>query len=447
MSPRLFPLLFAAASACVLAVLVLYPSLRRADPPEVAPAPPKAGSNTVLLVALDGFRGDYLNAEDTPNLWSWRAEAAWSARLIPPFPSLTFPAHVTLATGRTVSGHGIPSNQFYDEASGEELRFPGDAALLRAEPIWTTATRQGRRVLSYDWPLSHSQGGAHPSDYFESAFQKELSDADRVSRTLELWANDPKRSEDGAPLRLITTYAKEADTIGHRHGPDATEARAAAREVDALLATTVERAKAIFDATAKQGDQLYLLFAADHGMDRVTHLVNIDLVLGEALKAKVVSPTSGPLANLHLREPNADDAEEVLRAIDLAFARVSGSRVYSPTTIPRAWSYVVEGRTGQRIVVLPRGHTFDRSAALPVHPLPEGRGPLGMHGYPPDEIAEMAGLFFAVRHPDPLDKSGYRKGDLGAIRSTQLHATLCKILGIDPAEGAETKTVWEGFAP
>jgi hypothetical protein len=443
MPPRIASLLLAlVVAACLIGlVLVRGPGGGTAPLPGEPGAPPHpaAAPATVVLIALDGFRGDYLNPEDTPNLWRLLPEAAWSRDLTPPFPSLTFPSHVTLATGAPVSAHGIPSNQFFDEARGEELRFPGDASLLKAEPIWTTATRQGIRTLVYDWPLSHSQGGPFAAAYFEDRFDQTLGDEDRIGRVLDLWEADPRRGPDDPPLRLVTSYAKEADTVGHREGPDSPATRDAVRRVDAVLAEAMERARRIFEANAEAGEQLHFVLAADHGMTTVTHLVNIERVLGEELAPRLQASTSGNLANLHLRAPDGADAADLWKGVEEAFAPIGGARVFSPENLPPAWSYPVEGRTGGRIVVLPLGYTFDRSSPLPVSPLPEGRGPRGMHGYPPDESPEMRGLLYLHSHPAPLA----HPGDLGQVYSKQLHATLCELLGIEPSPDAEPRTVWQ----
>lgn len=409
--------------------------------PDLVPPNAAVRADAVLLISLDGFSGAYLNPDDTPNLHGLLGEAAYSTRLLPPFPSLTFPSHVTLATGRTVSGHGIPANTFYDRERGEELRFPGDASLLRAEPIWTTATRQGLRVLSYDWPLSHNQTGPHAAAYFESRFDAALGDRERIGRVLDLWESDPDRQPEDAPLRLVTTYAKGADVTGHRHGPGAPETREAVREVDELIAETIDRAERIFAATREGDSQLYVILAADHGMAEVTHYVNIDLILGAELSGKVMVTSGGNVANLYLADPDAPDADTVLKAIDRAFGDLDYAAVHSAETISDSWQYPVEGRTGERIVTLSPGHTFSRTPARPRVPVGESGGLLGMHGYLAEQVPEMGGLLSVIRRPDPL--TGPR--DLGEVSSTRLHATISGLLGIEPAEGADRQTIGAEF--
>lgn len=450
-SPRI-PLLVAALAA-ILVLLVLWRTggislpgspekpLRQGEQEQESPAavsfPEPGRGNTVLLVSLDGFRGDYLGSDGTPRLHSLLGEAAWTRELIPPFPSLTFPSHLTLATGRPASGHGIPSNKFFDETRGEELRFPGDPALLRAEPLWTTAARQGLRVLSYDWPLSHAQGGPHATEYFEEFFDRELEDSERIERVLGLWERDPRRGDGDPPLRLLTAYAKEADSVAHRRGPGAPETRRAIAGTDDLVAGTIARARGIFDATREGNEQLYLVFAADHGMSPVTRRVNIEALLGEDLAGRLRIVISGNLANIHLIEPGASDAGKTLAAVDEAFAGVPRARIFPPENLPTSWSYGPPDRIGDRVVALGAGYSFDRSSPRPVSPVPPegGRGLRGMHGYDPEAVPEMAGMLFVLRHPDPLE----RPGDLGRVESLQLHATLCKVLGIEPARGADER--------
>jgi len=53
----------------------------------------------VLIVSLDGFRYDYMNFIDTPNLNYLKENGVKSKSLKPIFLSLTFPNHYSIATG------------------------------------------------------------------------------------------------------------------------------------------------------------------------------------------------------------------------------------------------------------------------------------------------------------------------------------------------------------
>src|SRR5256885_572819 len=116
-----------------------------------------APRTTVLWISVDGLRGDYLKRADPPTLMRLAHAGAYTTQVRPIFPSETFPNHIAQVTGTTADHTGIPTNAFFDTATGQRYSFPDDSALIRVEPIWTTAKRQGVRVAVIDWPMSYKQ--------------------------------------------------------------------------------------------------------------------------------------------------------------------------------------------------------------------------------------------------------------------------------------------------
>src|SRR5258705_3722912 len=53
----------------------------------------------LILISLDAFRSDYLQKFGPPNLNRLASEGVHAEKLIPAFPSMTFPNHHTMATG------------------------------------------------------------------------------------------------------------------------------------------------------------------------------------------------------------------------------------------------------------------------------------------------------------------------------------------------------------
>src|SRR5437667_11691214 len=94
-----------------------------------APPPPSA-HNVVVWISIDGFRGDYVDRGITPLMRRLMHEGVYSQRLLTSTPSLTFPSHVTEATGVPISTHGIVSNEFYDTASHETWKMPEAPTLM-----------------------------------------------------------------------------------------------------------------------------------------------------------------------------------------------------------------------------------------------------------------------------------------------------------------------------
>ncbi len=110
------PFKFAARSALTTffaLVLLACTSLPHNDA-GVAATPPQA-----LLVSLDGFRPDYLELGITPNLERISEHGVQAEWMTPSYPSLTFPNHFTIVTGKRPDNHGIVHNSMHDPALGK----------------------------------------------------------------------------------------------------------------------------------------------------------------------------------------------------------------------------------------------------------------------------------------------------------------------------------------
>ena len=400
-------------------------------------SPSGRGKATVVWISVDGFMGDYLDRGVSPELNRFRREALYTYRLRPPFPSLTFPAHVTKATGVPVSGHGIPANRYFDRELGQMLSFPGDADLLRAEPIWLTATRQGIRVAVHDWPLSHNQTGDVRTAYYGERFDGALSDRQRLDQLLATWQAD----RDSVPLRLLMGYTKAVDSAGHRYGPDGRGMLPVIEQLDGELGDFTRRVKSQFDKIRRIGDELFIIFSADHGMMRVDTNINLRMALGPALSAQLETATGGNVANLYLK-PQANDSgravderkERILSQIESRLQEtLPYAEVFRADATPPHWGYRDPSRVGDMIVVLPPGYTFNASDADIASDAQESGGLLGMHGWAVEDAPEMEGLLMILRYPTPFPQSR----DLGPVDMRQLHPTVARLLGIQPAPGAD----------
>jgi len=109
----------------------------------------------VILISLDGFRYDYVDKYHAENIRALGAAGATAPRgMIPAYPSLTFPNHLTLATGLYPEHHGIVANNFYDSTREQTYRL-GDPATVTdgswysGTPIWVLAEQQGMRAACF----------------------------------------------------------------------------------------------------------------------------------------------------------------------------------------------------------------------------------------------------------------------------------------------------------
>jgi predicted AlkP superfamily pyrophosphatase or phosphodiesterase len=224
-----------------------------------APTAPK--SRLTILVSIDGFRSDYLDRGDTPTLAALAADGA-RGPMRPSFPSLTYPNHYTLITGKRPDRNGIVNNTMEDEHfPGETFKMSNEAAVNdgrwwdEAMPFWVSVEKQGQHAAAMFWPGSQAEiAGVRPSRWM--TFNQNLPSNDRVD-TLLAWLDDPK----GPELRFSTLYFDVVDTEGHHHGPSSPELKAATIEVDQAIARLVAglKARGRYETTD-------IVVVADHGM-------------------------------------------------------------------------------------------------------------------------------------------------------------------------------------
>src|SRR5690606_13073815 len=121
---------------------------------------------TVILISLDGFRYDYIDKFNTPELKRLARTGVRAKWMIPSFPTNTFPNHYTIATGLYPGHHGIVDNNVWDFGStfpiGDRTKVQ-DARWWLGEPIWVTAQEQGQIAASYFFVGSEAPvKGVHP---------------------------------------------------------------------------------------------------------------------------------------------------------------------------------------------------------------------------------------------------------------------------------------------
>ena len=409
------------------------------------------GPAVVVWINIPGFRGDYLEKAEAPFFKKLATDGAATNKMRPSFPCLTYPSHTTMATGVTPDKHGIIADRIRTTA-GEIVENPTDPALLLAEPIWTTATRQGIKTLVHDWPLSQNQTSEHKAAYFHTSYDPESKDDARLTKALEQWrasasaggaatpaATATASSAGGDKLRLVMLRLNDIYREGLLHGPRADETYAAVGATDKALQTFFDAVQAEWATLAPPAANLVILITTDHGIAELDKNVNIAHLLGDEMMKSCDIVAHDAIANLYFKGLPENEGEKKI-FID-KFDNELSKRIYFRTLkkedLPAEWAYLNPERTGDRVLVLKTGYAFaDNKAAEPVFDPTEGPGFFGAFGYPVEESVRMSGQIFLAGYPkSPLS------GALDEVGQLSFHATICKILGIQPAPGAVTDTL------
>lgn len=245
-----------------------------------------------ILISIDGFRADYLDRGDTPVMKALAQDGARAA-MRPSFPSVTFPNHYTLVTGKRPDRHGVVGNSMVD------AHMPGETFTMRsldpkwwsqAKPFWVSVEQQGQRAAAMFWPGSEVEiDGVRPSRWV--TFDQNMPGEARVDQILT-WLD----TADGPPIAFTTLYFNVVDNQGHNYGPDSAQVRAAAASVDAAVGRLVEglKARGRFERTD-------IVIVADHGMaplpaanrivlDQLVDVAKIDLVTTGAVTSIAPKP-------------------------------------------------------------------------------------------------------------------------------------------------------------
>jgi predicted AlkP superfamily pyrophosphatase or phosphodiesterase len=385
---------------CVAAVLLSSSAIISACPP------------TVIVLSWDGLRHDYARLHPEvalPGLARFAAEGAVAERLIPVFPSNTFPGHVSLATGTYPDRHGIVDNVFLDRERGM-YRYSPDANWLDAEPLWIAAERQGIPAATYFWVGSETDWRGQGTRFREAPFDGDRPESAKVDRILDWLALAPAERP-----RLIMSYWAGADEAGHLHGPDSSEVR------EALEAQDRELVRLLRALDAKQvWAHTTLLVVSDHGMTVRGESLELSAVLEAAgIKAQVYGATT---AHIFLNDQaDLERAERVARALE-------NVQVFRRESLPPALRLKHSTRTGDLVVMAEPPFTLDRPAGIEGQMMVAAQAlgrDFGMHGYDPT-LPDMGGAFLA------LGRGATPGGRLGLVRQIDVAATVAALLGMDP---------------
>jgi predicted AlkP superfamily pyrophosphatase or phosphodiesterase len=372
----------------------------------------------VVLVSLDGFRADYLDRQDVPNLRRVMQRGTRATSLMPVFPSLTFPNHYSLVTGLYADRHGIVANSFYDPARRQTYALSnreavGDGTWYRGEPIWVTAETQGMVASCFFWPGSEAAiNGIRPTAWRQ--YDSAVSVEERVTTVLE-WLRLPAERQP----HIVTLYFSEVDSASHSVPLDAPSVTTAIHLVDRAIGALVSGIDRL-----PIRDRVYLLVTSDHGMVETTtpQTVRLDALVD---MEEIEKAFGGPVANLHLR-----DATRARRMRDDLNTRLQHGRAYLRDEVPARHYYRDDPRIGHVVVIMDEAWTL----GLPPRSTTRVRERWGAHGWDP-ALPSMQAIFIAMG-------PGIRAGaTIPTVRNVDLYPLMTAWLGLRAPAGIDGKAI------
>jgi predicted AlkP superfamily pyrophosphatase or phosphodiesterase len=378
-----------------------------------APAPSTTASaspdRVVLLVSLDGFRADYIHRPAAARLRALAASGVRAERLIPVFPSKTFPNHYTIVTGLYPEHHGIIANSMYDAVIGKQFSTSDtsvthDPRWWGGEPLWNTVERQGKKAASFFWVGSDIKINDRLPTWYRP-YDVRVPNAVRVQAVLD-WLAMPAATGPS----FVSMYFNDVDDAGHKYGPVAPETDTAIARVDSLIG-------ALVDGIAARGlrARVDVVVVSDHGMaplaaDRVIYLDDyVDL-------SRVTIVDGAPVGAL---VPAPGYEAEAYAKLKAAHPRL---QVYRKGEVPARFHFNRHSRITPLITIADEGWTMTTRAIATRSGPPRG----GNHGYD-NSLPSMGALFVAS---GPSFKQGVV---VPPFQNIHVYALLAGLLGVTPA--------------
>ncbi|MEJ5263083.1 MAG: ectonucleotide pyrophosphatase/phosphodiesterase [Ignavibacterium sp.] len=369
-----------------------------------------------ILISFDGFRWDYTSRGITPNFDYIEKNGVKALSLKPSFPSITFPNHISIATGMYPQNHGVIANTMYDPVTNKlyQLRDTSEVRnpyWYKGEFIWETAKRQGVKTASYFWPGSEINLDYRRPDYYEK-YEHERDYVERINGVIN-WLKMPFSERP----KFITLYYDLADSEGHRFGPNSPEVNAAISKLDSLIGILFTKLDEI-----NLRDSVNIIIVSDHGMTEISNerYVNIEEIADNP-NCKFIN--RGAVMNIFIKNKNeVDDVYLKLKKNEKHY------RVYKPEDIPSYYHFNFNHLIGDLFVLAEPGWSVGTNKDK--DRMNDYKG--GNHGFD-NSFIEMHGIFYAI---GPSFKKNYKTG---TIENINIYPLLCKIMNIKPKQNIDGK--------
>lgn len=393
-----FALLIAAHSACV-------------QSKAIQPLRP-----TVILISLDGFRSDYLEKYQPPNLSSLAQNGVQAKWLIPSFPTKTFPNHYTIVTGLYPQNHGIVENIVFDRSFNATLTMSNREEVQNGrwwlgEPIWITAEKQGQKTAPYFWPGSEAVIGGRRPTYWKPYDSKVPNEA-RVDTVLS-WLDLP----DSERPTFLTLYFSDVDRAGHDFSPDSAETRIAVLKVDDAVGKLIDglKARGIFA-------QINCIIVSDHGMtvQDPNNAIILDELFDTHLADKII--WTSEIVGIF---PKPDNEAAIYKTLKTKLP--PQAKVYRKAEMPARFHYSNSPRIAPLLVLPAEGWTLTTRARVDEAKVRnEKNGLRGGHGYD-NALPSMRAIFIAH---GPAFKT---RSVIEPFENIHIYNIMTRILGLTPA--------------
>lgn len=371
-------------------------------------APEQRDAPYLVLVSIDGFRWDYQDLYKTPGLDRLAARGVRAERMIPVFPTLTFPNHYSIATGLYPANHGLIGNTFphrerTDWYSISDRESVETGSWYGGEPVWVAAEKAGMVTAAYFFVGTEAAIQGVPVTHWKS-YDESVPGPEKVEQVLE-WLSMPEETRP----HFVTLYFADVDTAAHDYDPESEETVAAIERVDGWFDDLLNGISAL-----PHRDEVYLVLVSDHGQ-LATDPNREMLIMDEVFDIEGLSIVQhGSVAFIYVPHDQPDRPVEIRDVINVEWKH---GRALLREEAPQAWHVTEASGFADVIVQADPGYLVFSSADRV-----KWRS-AGDHGWAP-EAEGMHGIFLAS---GPRLPKGER---VGPVRAVDIYPLMLEILGL-----------------
>lgn len=304
-------------------------------------------SEHVILISIDGLRPEfYLDPSwPTPTLQRLKSEGLHATKVIPVFPSVTYPNHTSMVTGAKPSSHGIYYNSPFQPLgnTGEWYWYEKD---IQVPNLWDALKESNLTSAAVLWPVtvgapitynipdiwdptdnektkSRIESFTTPTGLLQEVENQATGNVDSKyfnSGTLRMDQNVGRMAS-----YLLTTYKPaltalhliSVDHAQHVQGREGYQVREAISSVDGIIATILEDIE-----KAGMKETTTVIIVGDHGFSDIHSYISPNIWLakagiiaeGESWQARFQSGSGS--AFLYVRNESPETLSKVLEVVN-----------------------------------------------------------------------------------------------------------------------------------
>jgi predicted AlkP superfamily pyrophosphatase or phosphodiesterase len=414
-----------------------------------------APARHVVVISVDGMGASWYRSPSPDlqitNILRLKNQGSFAEGVGGIYPTVTYPSHTTIVTGRLSAEHGIYTNVSAREPGEHINDWFWFSKSIKVPTLWDEARRAGLKTAAVGWPVT---AGA-PIDWdlpeiwdpakFEAMDLGLIAKYSTPGLIQEVIAAlHPTPDTDGDNLRadvaayllkkyqpnLLLLHLNDLDHTEHGSGPASVEARKALEESDVRIGRILEALK-----QAELSETTDVFIVSDHGFLQVEKSINPNVLLAKAGLLKLDEKgnvTGGKIFTLSnggsffLYWPNGRD----LRAqVNAALKPLLDQGLLWAVFDRAALDDLGVEPAVQLALEPPTGYMFGSRATGEVVSI--FKKPGGTHGFFP----YRKGLESAFIASGPHIRSGI---DLHRITMTAIAPTILKVMGIEDAKFGDT---------